>query len=220
MPKLSQKGIPPILIVILLAAALAGGFLVYRQQPKNLSQPQQTTQPSPTSADETANWKIYTNSKNGFEVKYPNEFKEKQKITNLAYGGINLTSLFTAKDQYSLEANSLDIHVYPSLKDYRLVDNYGGFIFYFDVNNKKWLHDKTNNTSEFVPKRADSSIEAYIYKTGDAKCSAELILIPNPSFTYLVEIINGLCRDDEGNYLDGYYDLKSDQILSTFKFTQ
>ncbi len=42
-------------------------------QPVQNQQPSQQQETKP--ADETANWKIYTNDKNGFEMKYPQEWK-------------------------------------------------------------------------------------------------------------------------------------------------
>lgn len=46
---MNQKGLAPILIVIILAT-LAGGYLVYQNQPKPTPSPQPTTQPLPTSS--------------------------------------------------------------------------------------------------------------------------------------------------------------------------
>ncbi|MBI4059064.1 hypothetical protein HY404_02365 [Candidatus Microgenomates bacterium] len=71
----NQKGLAPIVIVILITVAL-GGYLLYKQQPKPTS-PTQVTQSSPTpfsssSPNETANWKTYTNS--DWSVRYPSEW--------------------------------------------------------------------------------------------------------------------------------------------------
>lgn len=62
-----QKGLAPILIVLLLALAL-GGYLVYQRQTK--SNP--VASPAPTTAGETANWKTYANQKYHFQINYPN----------------------------------------------------------------------------------------------------------------------------------------------------
>lgn len=78
---MSQKGLAPILIVVLIAVLAVGGYLLYNQQTKLTSAPQPTTQSTPApsvnpteSAEpvDISNWKTYTNSKYGYSVKYPN----------------------------------------------------------------------------------------------------------------------------------------------------
>lgn len=94
---MKQKGLAPILIVILIAVLAVGGFVFYsRTKPASLSQPQTpvvtspTPQPTsipssiPNSTTESsgsaetvnpdsigANWKIYTDKKYGFQIKLP-----------------------------------------------------------------------------------------------------------------------------------------------------
>lgn len=60
-----QKGISPIIAVILLAVILIGGGAYYfgQQQVKQISKP--------SVADETAKWKTYTNDRYKYEFKYP-----------------------------------------------------------------------------------------------------------------------------------------------------
>ena len=71
---MNQKG--HVLLVVLLIAVAIGGYLLYTNYSNNRSKVttsvvQQTTQPSPSPSDETANWKTYTNTKYGFSFKYP-----------------------------------------------------------------------------------------------------------------------------------------------------
>lgn len=67
-----QKGLAPLLIVIIIALAV-GGYLIYQRQPKPNPTPnplpQQTTQPSPSPIDKTANWKTY--NRGDLSLKYP-----------------------------------------------------------------------------------------------------------------------------------------------------
>ena len=67
-----QKGLAPILIVILIALAV-GGYLYYQKQNKPTSVPQQNTQSSPTS-NETIIWKTYKDSEIGFMINYPDSW--------------------------------------------------------------------------------------------------------------------------------------------------
>lgn len=74
-----QKGIAPILIVILIAIAL-GGFLIYQKQTKPILLPQQTPQPAANPIDvhipsgETTGWQIYTNKDYGYVINYPSDW--------------------------------------------------------------------------------------------------------------------------------------------------
>lgn len=65
---MSQTGLAPIIVVILIAFG-AIGYLFYQNQSKQTvpTQPQQTTQIS--TSDETANWKTYSSL--GYSFKYP-----------------------------------------------------------------------------------------------------------------------------------------------------
>lgn len=75
---MKQKGLAPIIIVLLIAAAI-GGFLIYsgkinlNQTTTQVAQPSPTPGASgvPTGDAETANWKTYTNSEYKFSFKYP-----------------------------------------------------------------------------------------------------------------------------------------------------
>ncbi|MBI2049579.1 hypothetical protein HYT32_01610 [Candidatus Roizmanbacteria bacterium] len=205
-----------IIVLALITVIIASTWAYLALKPSNTPAQNisQTTPYSPTpTPDPTANWKTYTNTEYSFELKYPPIFTDGQISSNLKYQGINLANLSNG------EANNLTINIYPSLKNYRLVDNSGGFIFYFDINSKQWMHDKTTETSKFAPQKTNNFIESYSYKTGDVKCTQGLILIPNFDNNFLIELINEVCRDDNGTYLPGYYDLTIAEILSTFKFT-
>lgn len=100
---MKQKGIAPILIILLIAAAI-GGYLVYTNY-SNLSRvksrdnrtkvtPPPSTQitPLPSSTpDATVNWKTYINTKYNFSLKYPPNWKLDSSILDssiLVEGGI------------------------------------------------------------------------------------------------------------------------------------
>lgn len=82
---MSKKGFTPLLIVITLATALVGGYFLFtnysdlsrvksRDNRTKITQPQPTTQPSPTS-DEIANWKTYTDKAFNYSIKYPDNWE-------------------------------------------------------------------------------------------------------------------------------------------------
>lgn len=66
MPK-NQKGLAPILIVILVVL-IVGGYFVYSNYSTNQTQPEPTETPNP---DETAGWQTYINTEYKYSLKYP-----------------------------------------------------------------------------------------------------------------------------------------------------
>ena len=64
----NQKGVAPVIIVLIVIALLTGGFLAYQylQMPK-----EKTEVPEEKVEEETANWKVYRSIEYGFEMKYP-----------------------------------------------------------------------------------------------------------------------------------------------------
>lgn len=72
-----QKGIAPILIIILIAVAV-GGYLLYQKQLKSVSvsqsSPSPVASPVASSSAEIANWKTYTNIQDGYSMKYRQDF--------------------------------------------------------------------------------------------------------------------------------------------------
>lgn len=67
-----QKGLAPLLIIILIALAL-GGYLLYQKQTKLIATPQPVASTVASSSADISDWKTYTNTKYGFEIKYPIE---------------------------------------------------------------------------------------------------------------------------------------------------
>lgn len=85
-----QKGLAPILVVLLIVLAV-GGYLLYQKQFKPAFTPQ--SPPSPIASDETANWKTYTNNKYKYSFKYPPSW-----ISNEAALGDIVNFRFEGKD--------------------------------------------------------------------------------------------------------------------------
>ncbi|MBI2085838.1 hypothetical protein HYT74_00695 [Candidatus Daviesbacteria bacterium] len=94
---MKQKGLAPILIVLLIALGI-GGYLTYQKQIKPVAAPQQVTQsiPTPSSNPESfvstefANWKTHADQKYNFTIKYPVTFSHKNKTTNKDGKTINI----------------------------------------------------------------------------------------------------------------------------------
>lgn len=64
----NQKGLAPIIIILVLTVIIGGGVFAWQK----FGTPKQELKQE--SKDETANWKTYTNDEYGFEFKYPKDF--------------------------------------------------------------------------------------------------------------------------------------------------
>lgn len=113
---MTQKGLVPILIVLILAF-LVGGYLVYQNQPKPSPSPQPSpspdASPAPNGAGETANWKTYISSE--FSLKYPNTlFIDPEKVKEGEYINFFLegTTPNPTKSMYKLGNEVFRILVY------------------------------------------------------------------------------------------------------------
>lgn len=79
-----QKGFTSILIVVLIALAVTGGYLIYQKQFRTTSTSQQTTKPiltstlspEPSSSASAVNWKTYSNKQFDmqFSFRYPSTY--------------------------------------------------------------------------------------------------------------------------------------------------
>ncbi|OGE18747.1 hypothetical protein A3J19_03145 [Candidatus Daviesbacteria bacterium RIFCSPLOWO2_02_FULL_41_8] len=196
---MKQKGLAPILIVVLMAALAVGGYLIYSQLPKPIAPPRSITQPtlSPSSipessnSAETANWKTYTNTKYGFYFNYPQDFSIKKVAERI----------FFIENK---EKKSFVLWIYEnpnnlSLKDYEgkhtsKETGFGPFVYYPDTELVKFQNFEAYYTKEEI--NCLSKCGSYIWTTKDMiyKLTGTAENVPNQKQTL-------------------------DQILSTFKFT-
>lgn len=222
---MQQRGFAHLLVLlVILIAAVSGAYYLGTMKKVPTPTPSSSLSPSstPNASDETvytddsrsANWNIFKNFELKYQVGYPKSF-ELSPQTEKEKSQIGDTSRCFAKKGSGLCQIMISGRPLPL---YKLVDESGGFIFRFDSTKAQWVHIEDSSTSEFVPKRAQSVLEAYIYRTGDIKCASQYTLIPNPGYTIIIEIVNKICRDDNGNLLKEYEEIPTDQILSTFRF--
>jgi hypothetical protein len=98
--KNNQKGFANIILIgVIIILVVVGGYFLWSQKSKPaVEQPVQTptitqtdtTITTPTTNDKTANWKTYTNSKYGFEFKYPASFMGPEERSLLQSKGVNI----------------------------------------------------------------------------------------------------------------------------------
>lgn len=82
MRNLNNKGIAPIVIILIVAGVLAlagGGWYVYQNSKIKVQNEASEQNQQAVNQDETANWKTYRNEQYGFEFKYPQEWMIKER---------------------------------------------------------------------------------------------------------------------------------------------
>ena len=120
---MNQKGNTLVITIISIVVLGVIGFLVYQ----NIQLKKQVTLPSTTpvvtpvvtstpaaTPDETANWKIYTNTLYGFEIKYPPNFQALTDKNNL-YGWPKAVVLFYSGGQ----SYDLPVEVWNTEAEYK-----------------------------------------------------------------------------------------------------
>lgn len=119
-------------VIIILVVLVIGGYLLTMNKSSNPNRytPQSTpTSSQPTSLNETANWKIYTNSTYGFQLKSPNGMSESSRGKGvlevegglqIIYSVINLSS-----DRENIKKNWTNVPGFPEPEALKtLVDAY------------------------------------------------------------------------------------------------
>ena len=196
---MNQKGLTPLLIVLLIAAAI-GGYLLYSGKinlNNTSSTPVQTTQPSPatdaspapTGAGETANWKTYSDLINPYTVKYPPDW---------AYASTTDSVKFFPPGADLVSGKSLEgvdfIHIVP--------------LKMLEFNAKVTEDTKVNVAGQLVSKVTGIEI------ISDTGTLIHVGPIEYKGSNYLIVFTSGSHKANQKN-IDVF-----DQMLSTFKFTQ
>lgn len=201
---ISQKGLAPMLIVILMAT-LFGGYLIYsgKIDIKQQITPQNQT-PIPTSAipttpqaviDQKPNWQTYSDTKAGFSVQYPPNHKVNEKLEREKVTFLNCGSDFCS--------DGMAITIY---NDYD-----GG-------SRRVWLSKKFD-LSTYNPYYEDlyvAGVNALFVATRDpASNNTVFVVIPKGNKVYLYTAQGDAIPPSQTPNLN-----KHQEILSTFKFTE
>lgn len=221
----NQKGLAPILIVLILAA-LVGGYFLYQQQAKSPSAPttppatSSTFQPSPSPADQTANWKIYTNNRANFSFSYPNNWFISEQVSNNTVKDIEITSCDLKNNPFcTREKNQITISA-------RLVD-------------KADVYEGAKNMEEYYQRQAKSSnsgknkrsvtldnLSAIRFSTiggeGDmegVQGNGDIVGVDYKGNLYTLKVSINVGPSGKSDNLNEAINIFN-QILSTFKFTE
>lgn len=223
---MKQKGLAPIVIVILIAVLAVGGYLIYSQLPKPTTPPRLTIQPTPapsstptstpesTNSAETANpdsiganWKAYTNTDGKYSIKYPPSY--------------SLEETDSIKTPEKFPAGKKQIAIKPS--DQKL--NFIIYVDYYPVPDSSQTNEVIQQVSgcdsvkaqkiNHAPKGQDFIIDnqkAIMYE--DSLCAqftAANFYISHNDRVYSISVVS------TEKYIQ--HQTRVNQILSTFKFT-
>lgn len=162
----------------------------------------------PLAVEPISEWKIYKNKDYNFTLKYPPSYtiradKSPEDIVS-----------------FMREGNFLDIKVEKvPFANYKLDLGGAGTRAQFDATSKIWIGLYSGLPDNHI-KRSNSTIEAYEVPWGDGGHQGTLLIIPSPSYSYVITIdnsIGGIERNN--NRVANPYSLPSSLLLSTFQFT-
>lgn len=204
---MNQKGVGVILIVILVtAAALLGGYFIYQKQPK----PTPSPQPSPLSTeapakveDPTANWKTYTHPLKFFSFKVPSDWiLDYKSDPEIQLSNTNLVNPIP-----SYKGRTLAITIY--------IDNNSAATLQSYVTGNKNKSIELHGTEAIKPWKESPFIlddQPAIRVERGGLFSGTDIYVQDPSETVVLSF----------SFIGDYDNFPGliDQILSTFKFTQ
>jgi len=216
LPK-SQKGLTPVLVLVIIAligAGLFGAYYLGTQQSKSQNTQSQATLTPTSQTDETASWEEYVDSKHGYSIKYPQTLSYKQE---------------SKKEVWEMEFDNLNLRNYPEDEEWSKKDAISISLMVRTMQNpgdlKSWL-EKISTTELIGGTVGPSAVDFTNYKIGDINAldfhtGAERIY-RNVAFyqngNLYVFILNS--TGETGSRYDYNKNAVSifDQILSTFKF--
>jgi len=194
-----QKGFAPILILVGVLVLIAGGvyYLGIKKAPvQQVQNPMVTFQtaqatPTPSTSDQTVNWKTYTNNENNYSFKYPQTWQLEQEGTTIR--------IFDPKSKYS-ESFSFITYSPVSPKKLSLL-SIEDFVKQ-QQDNIPYLQFTPITIGGIEGKRTTDIPGADVYDT---------VFVKRGSTIYKIELSNEGASITKDTF---------DQILSTFKFTQ
>ncbi|MBI2020732.1 hypothetical protein HYS94_04985 [Candidatus Daviesbacteria bacterium] len=204
-----QKGFAPLLIIvgILVVGLIAGGayYLGSVGAPKPQT-PVVNQTPQPT-ADETANWKTYTNENLEFTIKYPSDWTVHEfpvdtqyKLLHLIFTSrpedIKLSTNYNSRNGFTITVNT-SLHNQDTLQreGRDKGPNFAGFNY---------------NQTTFLDLPANRAYMTYSDMISDTGAGISWLYFNKGSYGWTL----GWPNTD----FEGHYDSVYDQILSTFRF--
>ncbi len=197
----SQKGIAPIIVAIVLAVILAGAGGVYYFKQQQVKQVSKTNV-----ANEIANWKTYTNTQYGFEIKYPKNCLP--SVTDISEGTMVFGPILIRPEKVGNLA----------LKDY--VDKYIKDWESFPSTSSPWSYNLVSSRKEITLDRENAEKISWNFSEPGHYPSD-----PVDIFTEKDNLIYRISYDvayplDCFLYENQDPEELANQILSTFKFTK
>lgn len=209
-----QKGLSTIVIVLLIATAI-GGYLVYSGK-INLPQKQIDQQTTETSkGDETANWRTYINNEYGFSFKYPAEWNLNNNKSK--------SNEFTILVEVKSPEKQLDDYTMMSLYEVSVAikDNKEELTLTQEVDQSL---EKSRSPGVILKERNKLTVDerdaeklVFVQDTGVENI---FVVSKNKNKIYLINFTANFVTDSLPGEFEKEFKMITDQILSTFRFTQ
>ncbi len=215
-----QRGFTPILIVVLVAVALVGGYFLYTSLRANPAKPESvaistapvsvstpTTKPESTFSAETTNWKTYTDASAKYSFRYPNKWPL-SKIP-ISKGCDTCLESVSFSEHYNYNSEDTTLAVILVFKDgwvknVKTLDDYIKFI-------------KAEPTNVEIKETKVGGEKAVSYKLSGGVQPLPVIeyVTTRNRIWYVIRLVDSI----ETNKNNVQNTKIFDQILSTFKFT-
>jgi len=155
-----------------------------------------------------SDWQTYRNEEFGFEVKYP-EFYQRYKLDIQR----EVAASFLYDNPKEDRTLGLDIKVIEHNLDGYEIAGSGGESASFDADKKEWREPERlgGELAQWITK-ANLSNEIYLYGFADGACNRQIGVIPSPSHSFFIRIVDRTCY--YGGSEVSTFDLDLNQILS------
>jgi len=167
---------------------------------------------SPTPADETTNWKTYTNKKYGFELRYPAEWN----ITENSDRDPNIIEIYPSNEKISNAESSESpfTEIRIVIKDNPRALSYKDFAL--EEEKAMYASGDFISTLKFGGSISVGGVQTEIVTGHLPTWSTKGVYLPYKDKMYTILASNSEGRSDVQKMIEE----KFDEIISTFKFTQ